>query len=299
MRLFRHLRRCVPELFELGRAFFQTKESQKTADEVTQLVATPDAAFYEDLAAWCGHQPTSANLLKNRLAHPLLLCWIAPQISRMMPPAPEGYRWRIHALHLTPHAALKPDAPLTLQISPNQEEFDSSSFEMHVSLKSDTSQILEMILQVYAQPIKEELSTQNDHDTLISPALPEQIPLSVREVAWISLKASAATEFSCLQRDPKAIAQDIFATGKQAIYQSEQGPELHPFGLLARVIAATAHLYGSAEVLQTLSAHFFKPVYLPHEIGIYLDSDSFYVGEGRGGPCILRGQFISRTELPE
>jgi acyl dehydratase len=73
---------------------------------------------------------------------------------------------------------------------------------------------------------------------------------------------------------------------------------LHGFATLARALEGLNRaLYaGAVDRIRTVDVRFTRPLCLPARVGLYLDGDTFMVGDAPGGPAYLVGTLVSSDD---
>lgn len=123
---------------------------------------------------------------------------------------------------------------------------------------------------------------------------PKRVPVGAREIDAWRLSATAGREFAILTGDFNPIHW-IPPAAKAAGFKNVI---LHGFSTLGRSIESLNrnHWAGDPRWLKTVDVQFTKPLILPAKPRVFLDGDSFAVGNAPGAPAYLLGTF--ETENP-
>lgn len=117
---------------------------------------------------------------------------------------------------------------------------------------------------------------------------PPSVPAAARELARVSLGASAGLDFAKLTGDFNPIHW-LAPYAKSAGFRS---CVLHGFGTFALAASAVVRgqLAGNAAALRVIDARFTRPLVLPARVGVYVTDDGgLYVGDAPGGVAYLAG----------
>jgi hypothetical protein len=116
-----------------------------------------------------------------------------------------------------------------------------------------------------------------------------QVPLDVRELAFVRVGADAGLDFAKLTGD----FNPIHWLPPYARAAGFRGCILHGFSTLARAVEAIdrALLAGDPTRLSSIDVRFVRPLPLPARIGVYVAGDALWVGDAPGGGAYLEGRF--------
>jgi hypothetical protein len=115
------------------------------------------------------------------------------------------------------------------------------------------------------------------------------VPLSVRELAFLSIGADAGLDFAKLTGD----FNPIHWLPPYARAAGFPGCILHGFSTLARAVEAIDRslLAGDPTRLASIDVRFVRPLPLPARVGVYIAGDAVWVGDAPGGGAYLEGRF--------
>src|SRR5262249_30026233 len=116
-----------------------------------------------------------------------------------------------------------------------------------------------------------------------------RVPAGARELARWALGADAGLHFAVLTGDfnpPPLVRPWARAAGLP-------GANLHGVATLGRALEgpARARVAGAVDRLRVVDARFARPLVLPARVGLYLDGQSFFVGEAPGVRAYLAASF--------
>jgi acyl dehydratase len=119
-----------------------------------------------------------------------------------------------------------------------------------------------------------------------------RVPEAVREIGRYRLSATAGLDFAKLTGDFNPIHW-VPAAARASGFKSVI---LHGFGTLARAYEGVVRGTFSGDVtkLSVFDVKFTRPLVLPHEVGLYVQGHSVFVGDAPGGPATMQGRFESR-----
>jgi acyl dehydratase len=120
-----------------------------------------------------------------------------------------------------------------------------------------------------------------------------RVPSAARELAFWRLPADAGLAFALLTGD----FNPIHWVGPYARAFGFRAPIMHGFATLARAIEGLNRgvFAGNVDRLSVIDARFTRPLCLPARVGLYVDGQTFFVGDGPGGPAYLAGTFEEKT----
>ena len=120
-----------------------------------------------------------------------------------------------------------------------------------------------------------------------------RVPQGAREIAFWRLAGDAGWVFATLTGD----FNPVHWIRPYARAAGWRGTILHGFATLARAMEGLgrARFGGDQEELFEVDVRFTKPLVLPARVGLFLEQDGFFVGEGPGGPAYLVGTFSTRA----
>jgi acyl dehydratase len=115
------------------------------------------------------------------------------------------------------------------------------------------------------------------------------VPEGASELSRLQLSSNAGLAYAILTGD----FNPIHWLGAYARAAGFQGPLLHGFALLARVIEAlqARRFGGSSDRLESIDVRFASPLYLPSEVGLYVTGHELFVGRAAGEPAYLTASF--------
>lgn len=121
---------------------------------------------------------------------------------------------------------------------------------------------------------------------------PARVSVGAKELAYWRIPADAGLAFALLTGD----FNPVHWLRPYAKLFGHRGTILHGFATLARAIEGLNRglFAGDTQRLAWIDGRFTRPLLLPAKVGLYVDGDRVFVGDGPGGPAYLVATYATR-----
>ena len=292
-RELRHALQQGPVLRGMGRLALRALRGHHAADlgaaapvSAPRVARVPpvSAALARDFVSWAGGDPS---VYAGAVPPHLFPHWVFPVLAEAL----ADVRAPIHRA-LNGGCRMEPVAPIPaghpLRVVAGPAVVDAGERRTLIRLKSETtSEAGAPLLRAEVRMViprrrgrSAEAGRRRD---------PPRVPEGARAWARRRLSLGAGFEFACLTGD----FNPLHWVWPYARLMGFRRPILHGFGTFALAVEALVGgpLGRDPMHLRAIDVRFTRPLVLPREVGVWVQAERLFVGEGPGRPAYLEGTF--------
>lgn len=261
-------------------------------------VAAPSRQLVADYVRWAGGRPASYD---GRLPPELYPQWGVPLLSQTLADVPYDLRRVLNGgTRLEINAPLPRDEPLELEASLEAVEERGGRAHLRQRLITGTASAPAALVATVSLIVP-----LGQRDGSSKPSRPRpRVPLTARPLARRRLAPTAGRDFALLTGD----VNPIHWLGPAARAAGFPRPILQGYATLALAVETLVRVLfaGDPGRLRMVDVRFVRPLPLPHDISVFIDTTrdpddgdddgddglaSIYVGENPGGPAFMTGVY--------
>lgn len=297
----RHILNHGPTLAALGRMVLSglrepggAVPGELPGPEIAQTLPPLPQALIDDFVREVGGEPRT---YRGQVPPHLFSQWSFPLAARTLQGLPYPMLKTVNGgCRMQVNAPIPVGQPLTVRARLESIDDDGRRVVLGSRVVTDTPDMLgALIADFYAiVPLPRKADDDAGNGKRSAPKAKPTVPSDARELMRQRLRRDAGLSFAKLTGDFNPIHW-IPPAAKAAGFKNVI---LHGFSTLGRAIESLNrnHWAGDPRWLKTVDVQFTKPLILPAKPRVWLDGDSFAVGNAPGAPAYLLGTF--ETENP-
>lgn len=264
-----------------------TAMPQTPGAEIEAVVSPRSNALVDDYIRHCGGTPS---WYRSTVPAHLFPQWGFPLLARTLDDIPYDLTKVLNGgCRIEVHRPLPRNEPLILRARLQDIDDNGSRAVIKQQLITGTQSAPDAITStLYAiVPLKKSGKKRAKKE-------PKRVPEGAREIARWHLPSRAGWDFAVLTGD----FNPIHWVGPYARAAGFKSTILHGFATLGRAVESMNRSVWSGDPrwLKDVDVQFTKPLVLPAKPGVYVDGDTFAVGQAPGAPAFLVGTLT--TEKP-